>query len=633
MLSKLLKSIGILFFLSGVLRLHGQTAIQFEKAADQAFHAKDFYSSFLYYKESLKRKVKEEVKLKLAIAAFEYGAVDLANDVISELLADNASQRFETIELYSGFCLFAKGDYYGAKQAMNKYITKAWHNKKKSNIDLAKQYIEKCASAIYYSGLAGPDPLTDWAYSLELNSKKADFAYSEFEANRFFSSTRKNAIIHINEAAEFSYLRPRGLARNQEVVFFENLNESEAITCICTSINKLDRRCKLMLWDLITNQLDDLGPLFNQDSISVSQPYVDHVNQLLYFSSDGFESKGGKDIYYISLDSLNSPSIPKALSINSSYNEESPFVSDGVLYFSSDRDQGLGGYDIYRLTLDAQSIAVNMGAAYNSSYDENYYRSYDSVEYLSSNRAINGSKSIDDVNCLNIYKRLPSEPIEDLKLISFQEDLAKINTSYDIERTREIEQEPDLNNEPDHSVILVDEEVLEDYKATVYFPNNIPVQTDTAYNYSNCFEVYEDLINYYLNSCPEMDDFESFYAAEVIAGLKALDKLRLAAIEYLDLGKSVMIEIDAFTSPRASSNYNMLLGKRRCEAVYNYIFERDKNISKYMGLGAVIINCNSFGEERTPTGVSSDFLDTMASVYSIAASKERRVECRLVVDL
>ena len=87
MLSKLLKSIGILFFLSGAIRLHSQTAVQFEKAADHAFHMKDFYSAFVYYKESLKRKVKEEVKLKSAIAAYEYGAINTSKEIIEELIS------------------------------------------------------------------------------------------------------------------------------------------------------------------------------------------------------------------------------------------------------------------------------------------------------------------------------------------------------------------------------------------------------------------------------------------------------------------------------------------------------------------------------------------------------------------
>ena len=624
MLSKLLKSIGILFFLSGAIRLHSQTAVQFEKAADQAYHMKDFYSAFVYYKESLKRKVKEDVQLKSAIAAYEYGAVSVAKDIIEELLNKNASQRFESLELYHGFCLFSIGDYKAAKYSMNRYLTKAWHNKKRSNIDLANTYIKKCDSALFYSSLAMDESSAKWQYDNAINSSKAEFAFAKQKDLISYSTTSRNAIVLIDSNGKKRYLKPKGLQHKEEVVFFEMMSELKALTCVCKEINQLDRHCKMLYWNLLDNKLTSIGGVFEDPKISFSQPYIDHAEGVLYYSA---EVNGNKDLFSFPLDSLGTSALPVSLDVNTDFNEESPFVKDGVLYFSSDIDKGLGGYDIYRYVLGSNGLVENLGSAYNSSYNENYFRIYDDQEFMASNRPLEVEQSIDEVNCLNIYNRslkiveeaLPEEAPVDLPLTNVPNDKT------------EVEEIP--------AELIVDEPKAEvelesaTYKAVVYFPNNIPLSnTAESYDYQDCFKEYEALIDYYLNSCPEMDDFESFYAADVIAGLRALEDLGAGAESHLKKGKKGTITINAYTSPRASKAYNMALSERRCKAVLNYLIQQNPVLNQAYKDNLINVECNSYGERMAPAIVSEDYFDLTSSVYSIAASRERRVECYLKWD-
>lgn len=624
MLSKLLKSIGILFFLSGAIRLHSQTAIQFEKAADQAYHMKDFYSAFVYYKASLKRKVKEDVQLKSAIAAYEYGAVSIAKDIIEDLLKKNASQRFESLELYHGFCLFSIGEYKAAKYSMNKYLTKAWHNKKRSNIDIAKTYIEKCDSAIFYSSLAKDESSYEWKYDNKINSSKAEFAIAKHGDLVSYSTTSRNAIVLIDAYGKKRYLKPKGLQHKEEVVFFEMMSELKALTCVCKEINQLDRHCKMYYWNLLDNKLTSIGGTFDNPEISFSQPYIDLAEGMLYYSA---EVNDNKDLFSFPIDSLGTSTIPVPLDVNTDFNEESPFVKDGVLYFASDRDKGLGGYDIYSYELGLNGLVENLGSEINSSYNENYFRIYDDQEFMASNRPLEVEQSIDDINCLNIYNRsLKTVKEEQPKKAPVDEPLTIVTN--DNKELEEIPSEPIVDKNESEDAI-----VSSSYKAVVYFPNNIPLSNTTeSYDYKDCFQEYAALIDYYLNSCPEMDDFESFYAAEVIAGLSALEELSAGAESHLKQGKKLTITINAYTSPRASKAYNMSLSERRCKAVLNYLIQQNPLLNQAYEKNLIIVECNSYGELMAPAIVSEDYFDLTSSVYSIAASRERRVECYLKLE-
>ena len=107
---------------------------------------------------------------------------------------------------------------------------------------------------------------------------------------------------------------------------------------------------------------------------------------------------------------------------------------------------------------------------------------------------------------------------------------------------------------------------------------------------------------------------------DLIAFTEALD-------EVLARGEKVEIVIQGFTSPLASSAYNEKLGMRRVNSVVNYLKSAyGGSIAKYINNGSLKISQVSFGESKSPKDVVSSYSDLRNSVYSVAASRERRVE-------
>jgi len=91
------------------------------------------------------------------------------------------------------------------------------------------------------------------------------------------------------------------------------------------------------------------------------------------------------------------------------------------------------------------------------------------------------------------------------------------------------------------------------------------------------------------------------------------------------------IVLKGFASPRASSGYNKRLGARRVDCVRNE-FEQYNNgvFIPYIRNKTLRISEQAIGEEQAPPGVSDDLSNPVQSVYSPAASQERRVE---IVDV
>ncbi len=99
----------------------------------------------------------------------------------------------------------------------------------------------------------------------------------------------------------------------------------------------------------------------------------------IIFTSNRPGGKGGMDLWLSYKLQDGSWSEPQNLNINTSYDEESPFLSyDGqTLYFSSDRPGGYGGYDIYKCRktdFGTWSKPENLGYPVNSIDDDIFFQ-------------------------------------------------------------------------------------------------------------------------------------------------------------------------------------------------------------------------------------------------------------------
>jgi tetratricopeptide (TPR) repeat protein len=100
----------------------------------------------------------------------------------------------------------------------------------------------------------------------------------------------------------------------------------------------------------------------------------------LYFTSNRSGGYGEMDIYRSTLDSKGSwgPAVNLGPVINTSYNEETPFISaDGkTLFFSSQGHYNMGGYDIFSSTWtgNAWTDPVNVGFPLNTTGDNLFFQ-------------------------------------------------------------------------------------------------------------------------------------------------------------------------------------------------------------------------------------------------------------------
>ncbi len=112
----------------------------------------------------------------------------------------------------------------------------------------------------------------------------------------------------------------------------------------------------------------------NNEWYSVTTPWLSPDGKKLYFASDKPGGYGGSDLYYSEWreDRWNDP-VNLGSVINTEGNESYPFTNPaGELFFSSDGRQGLGGKDIYfsRYSDSTWMTPVHIDAPINSKYDD-----------------------------------------------------------------------------------------------------------------------------------------------------------------------------------------------------------------------------------------------------------------------
>ncbi len=109
--------------------------------------------------------------------------------------------------------------------------------------------------------------------------------------------------------------------------------------------------------------------------------YLNKDRNVMYFASYGEDGNSGKDIYMRRKlpDNTWSPAIHLGFTVNSSEDEEYPFISnDGkTLYFASKGHNSIGGYDIFKCTWNDDTnmwnAPENIGLPINSTFNDYFY--------------------------------------------------------------------------------------------------------------------------------------------------------------------------------------------------------------------------------------------------------------------
>jgi hypothetical protein len=183
---------------------------------------------------------------------------------------------------------------------------------------------------------------------------------------------------------------------------------------------------------------------------------------------------------------------------------------------------------------------------------------------------------------------------------------------------------------------------LEDFlPLAIYFDNDVPGRKSTAdkatVRYLETYNPYMALkptfITKYSAGAPPSEKeaaaraIAAFFENDLAGGKREFESFMHILEQYLREGLTFTIYLKGYTSPLASSDYNLALGKRRISSIQNeFRHFRDGILYKYMETGDLVVTEKSFGEETAPPTVSDDRKNTRKSIYSPEASRERRVE-------
>ncbi|MCB0587607.1 MAG: hypothetical protein KDD06_20105, partial [Phaeodactylibacter sp.] len=183
---------------------------------------------------------------------------------------------------------------------------------------------------------------------------------------------------------------------------------------------------------------------------------------------------------------------------------------------------------------------------------------------------------------------------------------------------------------------------LEDFlPLALYFDNDEPDRrtrrTTTRKTYGETYEAYSRRRNDYMEAFagPLEGDrkeeaayaVDEFFDEEAQKGHDFLMRFSEILLHRLQAGEEVEIFLKGYTSPRAKSDYNLALSKRRISSVRNHFQNyKDGVFQPYLESGQLKITERPFGEAEAAGTVSDSLDDLRNSIYHPDAARERRVE-------
>ncbi|MBA3829544.1 MAG: OmpA family protein [Taibaiella sp.] len=352
------------------------------------------------------------------------------------------------------------------------------------------------------------------------------------------------------------------------------------------------------------------------DDGSNTQPFVANVGkkEVLFFSSNRkLQSRGGYDIWYSIIDPRNgSYRRPQnaGKQVNTEHDEITPYYDSRVntLYFSSNGWVTMGGFDVFSAVGGPSRYhnLKNMGYPINTSADELYFIKDPLGKpdaYLVSNRI--GSIALKNPTCCDDIWRVQFEPrlvvigkvinrksqqlVNEVvvKMIDQQGDMKTFNSSdgnfaFSMSRAKAY-------------VLTGDKQGFSSTRASVStmdVKRSDPDDTVTVTLYMDSIVHSFEVSNVYY-------DFDkAILRPESVASLDSV-------VNFMKDNPSLSVEIYSFTDSKGTDKYNAALSIRRAEAVLNYLEKSgvDKNRMVAKGFGDKMPAApNTVGNKDNPEG-------------------------------
>ena len=679
--SRIFHSILLLICLLICENTYAQTAKAHERAGDKAMDNKEYYAASQHYKNSVKVRPKANVIYKFAQASRLFGAYEDADKSYAIVAKSKDKNRFSQLAYWQGVVKKHLGLYDEAQGFFRLYAIQDgeedsfYRQKAEQEIrscNIAKQ-LRKAPIEVQIDWVEGgvntpfsefaPHLVGDSLFYSSMRFKIADKKGRErYRSNLLLSTGEDESQSFENFSNNSEHLANSALSPNGERLYFTKCQGGGSQEIMCEIYVR--KRSSGGTWEAAQK----LPETVNTPGFTATHPNVGYDSlrqkEILFFASNRSGGQGKMDLWYSEIIATGGygDAVNLGAAVNSIDDEITPFfhIASQSLYFSSNWHEGLGGHDIFNTRLEGRDWTnpINAGYPLNSSFNDVYFviNADNSTGYLSSNRTGSLSLNDDEACCNDIYAftltLAPDEPL------SFEtENPTEETPSVTFITTPEIKIEVPEETSPTYTpppplvisrtpyvppsattftetnIIAELEELL---PVTCFFDNDKPnprsLATTTTKNYEETYLNYFDLKEKYKKEYGQNETqlewlVEDFFDWEVRTGYQNLELFANTLLRALNKGYTIKVSIKGYTSPRASSYYNNLLAKRRIHCVRNYfgIFA-EKTLQNYIDSGQLIFYETPFGETTAPKNISDTLNDRRNSIYSLEASRERRVE-------
>ncbi|MFM7664673.1 MAG: tetratricopeptide repeat protein [Bacteroidota bacterium] len=541
----------------------------------------------------------------------------------AKVYAEDAEKKYSNSILYYALMVKQTGDYAKALGLFKKAYKELADYPDENSYKKAKQEIKSTEFAIKNKIVFGNKVQ---AMPDSINSYDAEFGHA-FRDGVFYFSSLKADSISTNEEVYTKFYRTRTYLAAQDSASFRKPKQWESLSIPqrSTGNGSFDKdgwyyysvcddkgynyRCKIVRYRELKGKpiIDTLPEIINAAGFNTTNPCwvaLKNGKAALFFSSDREGGNGGMDIWYAIQKNNGTFDTPKNIaSINSIENEITPWYDEdsSKLYFSSTWHFGYGGYDVFSSDANDKfqfSKPKNVGIPLNNSANDLYYfRQGDSV-FVSTNRLGSLYKK-NPTCCSDIYYAVVEPPVK--------------------------------NNPPD---TLPPPTPPITFPVKLYFRNDYPNPKSYAKKSSAPYDVlYQDYLGArqnYLDSALDKSKLGAFFTEEVDQGYFVLQKLYDSVVHEIARGNSILLFSRGYASPLNVTQYNVNLTQRRISSVYRFFMEHQNNqlkklLDKNKSVQFEIVEV-PLGEYAANQSTSDDINDRVSSVYSTAASIERKVE-------
>jgi peptidoglycan-associated lipoprotein len=435
-----------------------------------------------------------------------------------------------------------------------------------------------------------------------------------------------------------AFTRPINTPFNEATAAF-SADFSEMYFTRCGEAGSKDSYCRLMSSRKQGAEWSEPEALvFLKDKVNYGHPTLSRDGKTLYFSSNDPDGWGGYDIY-TSTKTVNGFEEAKLLSraVNSTGNEEYPFIDADTLYFSSDFHTGMGGLDVFKTYLlkDGNWAPIqNLKSPVNSGADDfgfvvdNQNTKPNGVwqqGYFTSNRK--GGKGGDDIYKFEMKSPQPRpvpvvvevpKPTKQIvyKMILEGTVLEKIFASADNPNSAVIGRKPLGDSKVMVSFGKEKKEIKTNNEG--FFSLEMDVNTD--YNFFASHEGYLNNQTSFTTKGIGKDPANPIQKFEIEVVLDKIYKNKEITLEniYYDYNKwdiradaqptldrlstilfqnpGIRIQLSSHTDCRGNDDYNMTLSQKRAESAVAYLIskgiEPTRLIAKGYGESSPAVTCD-----------------------------------------